>query len=132
MTDNRNATQKALDAGSSFDWITPTYEAVRTLIKGGRSFTMRSEDWLPLKPTLKHQRIPYWGEAIHWHKGQYWYTFSVNKKHAPAVERLTGYRSTGGRGKAIFMLLVLAAVLGGGFLLAAALGALWAAVKGGL
>ena len=118
MTDNRNGVERMLDAGGSADWITPTYEAVRNLVQDGRGFKMPSDDWLPLKPTLKRRRIPYWGEALHWSGGQYWYTFSVHAKHAHVISKMTGYRSNGGRGKAVVMLLVLAVFVAIGLTLA--------------
>lgn len=122
MSDNRNGVERILDAGSGFDWITPTYEAVRNLLSDGRSFTTRSDDWLRLKPTLKRRRIPYWGEAIHWHNGAHWYTFSVHAKHAHVISKMTGYRPTGGRGKAVVMMLVVALFILIGVALAAAVG----------
>jgi len=123
VTDDRNLAETLLDAGSSFDWITPTYGAVRDLLVDGKTFTVDADTWHGMQPLLAAQGIEPWAVSMYYQNGAYWYVFSVHADDAPAVERFTGYRRTGGRGKAIFMLLVLAAVLGGGFLLAAALAA---------
>lgn len=125
----RDAIDVMLDVGSTSDWITPTYGAVRDLLVDGKTFTVDSDTWHGMQPLLAKHDISPWAVSMCYQNGDYWYVFSVDADDAPAVERFTGYRRTGGRGKAIVMLLVLAAVLGGGFLLAAALAA---AVGGGL
>ena len=116
-----------LDAGSSADWITPTYEAVRNLTGNGRSFCIHSDDWQPIKAELKAMGIPMWGEALHWVDDAHWITVSVSAKHSEIVTELSGYTPNGGRGKALAILLVFVfGVIFCGFvasLMAAALGA---------
>ena len=112
MTYERNTIEALLDAGSSADWITPTAEAVRNIAQDGRSFVVLSDDWHALKWQLQRRLIPFWGEALHWSGSNYWITFSVGFSHAETVAELSGYVPNGGRGKAAYMLLVLAILAG--------------------
>ena len=107
MTEKRSTTDRILDAGASFDWITPAYEALRNITVNGKNFTMREDDWRALKPKLKKKRIKFWGEALHWRNGAHWITFSVRSKQAGIVTALSGYRPTGGRGRAWLMIAIL-------------------------
>ena len=118
----RDFTERFLDAGSSFDWMTPTYEAVRNIAQDGRSFFVHSGDWQPLKRELKRNKIAYWGEALHYMHGAYWYTFSVHADNADTVTELAGYAPTGGKGKAWLMVAVLIAMIGIVLALVAAVG----------
>lgn len=122
MSDDRDLVDRFLDAGSGFDWFTPTMEAIRNIAQDGASFCLLSYDWHDVKYELQRRRIPYWGEAIHWHDGEYWATFSVHSENAGFVRQLTGYRSNGGRGKAMLILLVVAAFILLGLALAGAVG----------
>lgn len=117
----RDAIDVMLDAGSAFDWITPTAEAVRNLVEDGASFCLRTADWHDLKWELQRRRISWWGEALHWQDDAYWTTFSVHTDDAATVRNLTGYRPTGGRLKAFFIVAVLAILAGTVTLLAIAL-----------
>lgn len=111
-TDDRDLVDRFIDAGSSFDWITPTAEAIRNIAQDGRSFVVLSDDWHALKWQLQRRHIPFWGEALHWSGSNYWVTFSVGVEHAETVAELSGYVPNGGRGKAAYMLLVLAIMAG--------------------
>jgi len=117
VSDDRGLVDKFVDAGATADWITPTAEALRNVVTDGACFTVLSTDWYDLKWELQRRRIPFWGEAIHWIDGEYWATFSVQSENAALVRDLSGYRSSGGRGRALFMLLVLAGLLAGAVLL---------------
>lgn len=112
MTDERDTLDRMLDAGATADWITPTYEAIRNIAQDGRSFVVLADDWHALKWQLQRRRIPYWGEALHWSGSNYWATFSVHAENAETVAELSGYVPAGGRGKAFYMLLVLAIMAG--------------------
>jgi hypothetical protein len=101
MTDDRDFVDQFIDAGSSFDWITPTYGAVRDLLVDGKTFTVDAGTWHGMQPLLAKQGIEPWAVSIYYQNGAYWYVFSVDAAAAPAVERFTGYRRTGGRGKAM-------------------------------
>lgn len=108
----RDFLEVALDAGATADWITPTYEAIRNIAQDGRSFVVLADDWHALKWQLQRRRITYWGEALHWSGSNYWTTFSVHAEHAETVAELSGYVPDGGRGKAFYMLAVLAIMAG--------------------
>lgn len=110
MSDDRDAFTKCIGVAASADWITPTYEAARNIIENGRSFLVHSDDWQPLKWDLQRLHISFWGEALHWHEGANWVTFSVHADNAKTVSDLSGYQPTGGRGKAWLMLGVVAVV----------------------
>lgn len=122
MNDDRDLVDQFLDAGATADWITPTYEAIRNIVADGESFCLQSDDWHALKWELQRRHIPFWGESLHWLDGAYWTTFSVHSENAVLVRELSGYRSNGGRGKAVVILLVLAAFFLGGMALVAAVG----------
>ena len=122
MTDNRSTVSVLLDAGSSADWITPTWEAIRTVAQDGRSFCLHADDWHAIQDRLTALDIPVWGVAMHWIEGDYWFTFSVNADHAETVTALTDYKPTGGRGKAIFMLIVVVGFMAGAVALVALVG----------
>ena len=122
MTYERNTIETLLDAGSSADWITPTYEAIRNIAQDGRSFCLAADDWHALQDRLTALDIPVWGVAMHWVNGGYWFTFSVPAEHAETVTALTDYKPNGGRGKAWLMLLVVVGVVAGAMSLVAIVG----------
>ena len=113
MTYERNTVDVLLDAGGSFDWITPTYEAIRNVAQDGRSFCLHADDWHAIQDRLTALDIPVWGVAMHWLDGAYWFTFSVPAENAETVTSLTDYRPNGGKGKAWFMLIVVLIFLAG-------------------
>lgn len=113
MTYERNIGEKVLDAGSSFDWITPVYEAIRNVAQDGRSYCIPSEQWNAIQDTLADRGVNCWGVTLHWLDGSYWMTFSVQAEHAPLVDQLIGGKPDGGRGKAIVMLIVVLGFLAG-------------------
>ena len=119
---SRSFTEQALDAGSSFDWITPTYEAIRNIAQDGRSFCLAADDWHAIQDRLTALDIPVWGVAMHWLDGDYWFTFSVPAENAETVTALTDYKPNGGRGKAIFMLLVVLGFMAGAVAMVAMVG----------
>ena len=113
MTYERNLGERLLDAGSSFDWITPVYEAMRNVAQDGRSYLIPSATWQAIQQPLADAGVECWGVNLHWFDGAYWMTFSVQAEHAPLVDKLIDGKPTGGRGKAIFMLLVALVILAG-------------------
>lgn len=123
MTYERNTIEALLDAGSSADWITPVWEALRNVAQDGRSYCVPSETWHAIQEDLAAAGVACWGVSLHWIDGAYWFTFSVQAGHAPTVDAMIGGQPTGGRGKAIFMLVVALAILAAAMaLVAAALG----------
>ena len=122
MTYERNTIETLLDAGSSADWITPTWEAIRNVAQDGRSFCLHADDWHAIQDRLTALDIPVWGVAMHWLEGAYWFTFSVAAENAETVTALTDYKPNGGRGKAIVMLLVVVGFMAGAMALVAIVG----------
>ena len=120
MTYERTFYEKALDAGSSGDWITPVWEALRNVAQDGRSYCVPSETWHAIQEDLAAAGVACWGVSLHWLDGAYWFTFSVQAGHAETVDAMIGGKPTGGRGKAIFMLLVALVILAGAMALVAA------------
>lgn len=119
---DRSFIEQALDTGASFDWITPTYEAIRNIAQDGRSFCLNRDAWYAIQDNLTALRIPVWGVAMHWLDGDYWFTFSVAAENAETVTALTDYKPNGGRGKAIFMLLVVLGFMAGAVAMVAMVG----------
>ena len=113
MTYERNIGERMLDAGAGFDWITPVYEAMRNVAQDGRSYCVPSDTWSSIQDTLSAAGVECWGVTLHWLDGAYWMTFSVQAEHAPLVDKLIDGKPNGGRGKAVFMLLVALAILAG-------------------
>ena len=111
MTYERTFGERALDAGATADWITPVWEALRNVAQDGRSYCVPSDTWHAIQEDLAAAGVACWGVAMHWIDGGYWFTFSVQAGHAPAVDALIGGKPDGGRGKAIFMLVVVLAIL---------------------
>ena len=107
MTYERNTVEMLLDAGSSVDWVTPVYEAIRNVAQDGRSYCIPSDTWHAMQDNLAAAGVNCWGVTLHWLNGAYWMTFSVQAEHAPLVDRLIDGKPNGGRGKAIFLLIVL-------------------------
>ena len=122
MTYERNTIDVLLDAGSSADWITPVWEALRNVAQDGRSYCVPSETWHAIQEDLAAAGVACWGVSLHWLDGAYWFTFSVQAGHAETVDAMIGGKPTGGRGKAIFMLLVALVILAGAMALVAAVG----------
>ena len=122
MTYERNIGEKLLDAGGGFDWITPVYEAIRNVAQDGRSYCIPSEQWAAIQETLADRGVNCWGVTLHWLDGAYWTTFSVQAEHAQTVDKLIDGKPDGGRGKAIFMLLVALVILAGALGLVAVVG----------
>ncbi|MBP8291825.1 MAG: hypothetical protein KAX65_03560 [Caldilineaceae bacterium] len=122
MTYERTFTEKALDAGASADWITPVWEALRNVAQDGRSYCVPSETWHAIQEDLAAAGVACWGVSLHWVDNAYFITFSVQAGHAETVDAMIGGKPTGGRGKAIFMLLVALVILAGAMALVAAVG----------
>lgn len=122
MTYERNTIEALLDAGSSADWITPVWEALRTVAQDGRSYCVPSETWHAIQEDLAAAGVACWGVSMHWLDGAYWFTFSVQAGHAPTVDAMIGGKPTGGRGKAIFMLVVALVIMAGAMALVAIVG----------
>ena len=108
---DRSFIEQALDTGASFDWITPTYEAIRNIAQDGRSFCLNRDAWYAIQDNLTALRIPVWGVAMHWIEGDYWFTFSVPADEAATVTALAGAKPNGGKGKAWLMLAVTVVIL---------------------
>lgn len=122
MTYERTFTEKALDAGATADWITPVWEALRNVAQDGRSYCVPSDTWHAIQDALAAAGVACWGVSLHWLDGAYWITFSVQAGQAPTVDAMIGGKPTGGRGKAIFMLVVALAILAAAMALVAAVG----------
>ena len=122
MTYERTFTEKALDAGASADWITPVWEALRTVAQDGRSYCVPSDTWHAIQEDLAAAGVACWGVSLHWVDNAYFITFSVQAGHAETVDAMIGGKPTGGRGKAIFMLLVALVIMAGAMALVAAVG----------
>ncbi len=112
MTD-KSVVDEMLDAGAAGDWITAPYEAVRNLFQDGKSFMVTEGEWDMLLPTMERYGITHWGQNLYTDEasGQYVVSFSVQAKDARRIERWTGIQHSGGRLKAMWILLVGAFVL---------------------
>lgn len=129
MGDERSVVDRALDVGASFDWITPVYG----MIRGGRVFVVRQSEIsvAEVQALLSGAGVRWYADQVLPVDGDRLYAFRVADDDAPTVRELLGYAepaaaaTTSGAG---WMWAAVAAV----FVVALTLGALWAAVGGGL
>lgn len=86
----RNTFEKALDAGGSFDWITPAYAIVRNAFGDGQTVIVDSDLWAELAPQLDRFGVDVWAVSIQWIDVAYYAVFSIHAEDLPRVNYLLG------------------------------------------
>lgn len=84
----RSAGEMLLDAGASFDWITPSYALVRNVLHEGVNVTIDADLWHTVKAQLQEMEIPYWGENLWYDGAVYRMTVSLPEDDIPALNEL--------------------------------------------
>ena len=84
----RNTFEKALDAGGSFDWITPAYAITRNAFGDGQTIIVDSDLWASLEPQLDRFGVDVWAVSIQWLDTGYFAVFSIHAEDLPRVNHL--------------------------------------------
>lgn len=91
-TYERNTIEQLLDAGSSFDWITPAYAIVRNAFNDGTSVVIHSDIWHVAKQRLAALNVSWWAETLSWDGATYWICISLAADDVPVLNSiLTSY-----------------------------------------
>lgn len=115
----RTIIDTALDAGASFDWITPLYGITRNAIGNGRTITLHGDIWDAVQWDMSQRGITYYAVQMQWLHDDHYFTFGVPADQVAAVDAIIAtYTSQqerhtdGGRAWQWFKLLIALAVLG--------------------
>ena len=110
MNDTRNLLDRLLDAGATFDWITPVAGAAQDIARDGRLFVRPAETWPVDKSRLRRAHIAFWGEQLH--GANRVVTFSVGTKDVARMQDLLATDANGsGKWGAWLILFVFVALL---------------------
>ena len=90
MTDNRSTVSVLLDAGGSFDWITPAYAIMRNAFGDGQTIIVDSDLWAQLEAQLDRFGVDVWAVSIQWIDVAYFAVFSIHAEDLPRVNHLLG------------------------------------------
>ena len=92
MTDGyeRSTGERLLDAGSTFDWITPAYAIARNALQDGVNVNVSADVWHEVKPRLQARGIPCWAEQLWYDGSDYWVCVSLAADDIPALNAMLG------------------------------------------
>ena len=90
MTYERNSIDVLLDAGGSFDWITPAYAIMRNAFGDGQTIIVDSALWSPLHAQLDRFGVDVWAVSIQWIDVAYYAVFSIHAEDLQRVNYLLG------------------------------------------